>query len=32
MCIVSIPFIGSEEDKKIIANNFREFINNDSKK
>ena len=32
MCIVSIPFIGSEEDKKIIAKNFHEFINNNSKK
>jgi hypothetical protein len=26
MCIVSIPFIGTEEDKIIIANNFNDFI------
>lgn len=32
MCIVSISFISNEKDKKIIANNFKEFINNDSKK
>ena len=32
MCIVSVPFIGNEVDKIIIANNFCEFINNDSKK
>ena len=31
MCIVSIPFIGKEEDKRIIANNFNEFINNNLK-
>lgn len=27
MCIVSIPFIGTEEDKIIIANNFNDFMN-----
>lgn len=26
MCIVIIPFIGKEEDKKIIANNFDDFV------
>ena len=25
MCIVSIPFIGTEEDKKVIANTFKKF-------
>lgn len=27
MCVVSIPFIGTEEDKKVIADNFNDFIN-----
>lgn len=27
MCIVSIPFIETEEDKIIIANNFNDFMN-----
>ena len=26
MCIVSIPFVGTEEDKIVIANNFNDFI------
>lgn len=26
MCIVAIPFIGTEEDKIIIANNFNDFM------
>ena len=26
MCIVTIPFIGTEEDKIVIADNFNDFI------
>lgn len=30
MCIVAVPFIGTEDDKTIIANNFNDFINENS--
>jgi len=27
MCIVSIPFIGTEKDKIVVANSFNDFMN-----
>lgn len=29
MCIVSIPFIGTEDDKIVLANDFKKFIGED---